>query len=186
MNETCPACGGRQLVYDEPCPTCHGTRPRALSARTIQARIPAGVKDGQRIRLRGKGAAGENGGPAGDLYVVVRCRRTGSSAARATTSPSTCRSPSTRPRSAPRSRSRPSAARRSPSRSRPARPTAAPSGSAARAPRKADGTHGDLLATVEVQVPAVLDHGRPRGRRGLPRRDRRQAAARQPLRGSLT
>ena len=55
MNETCPRCGGRQLVYDEPCPTCHGSG-RGLSGRTIQARIPAGVKDGQRIRLRGKGA----------------------------------------------------------------------------------------------------------------------------------
>ena len=71
MNETCPACGGRQLVYDEPCPTCHGSG-RGLSARSIQARIPAGVKDGQRIRLRGKGAAGENGGPAGDLFVTVK------------------------------------------------------------------------------------------------------------------
>ena len=71
INETCPVCGGRQLVYDESCPTCHGSG-RGLSARTIQARIPAGVKDGQRIRLRGKGASGENGGPAGDLYVVVK------------------------------------------------------------------------------------------------------------------
>ena len=71
MNETCPACGGRQLVYDEACPTCHGSG-RGTSARTIQARIPAGVKDGQRIRLKGKGAAGENGGPAGDLYVSVK------------------------------------------------------------------------------------------------------------------
>lgn len=71
MNETCPACGGRQLVYDEPCPTCHGTGT-GRSARTIQARIPAGVKDGQRIRLRGKGGAGENGGPPGDLYVTVK------------------------------------------------------------------------------------------------------------------
>ncbi|MGZ4466766.1 MAG: molecular chaperone DnaJ [Nocardioides sp.] len=71
MNETCPTCGGRQLVYDEPCPTCHGSG-RGLSSRTITARIPAGVKDGQRIRLRGKGAAGERGGPAGDLYVTVR------------------------------------------------------------------------------------------------------------------
>lgn len=71
MNETCPTCGGRQLVYDDPCPVCHGSG-RGTSARTIQARIPAGVKDGQRIRLRGKGGAGENGGPAGDLYVTVK------------------------------------------------------------------------------------------------------------------
>ena len=71
MNETCPKCGGRQLLYDEPCPTCHGSG-RGLSSRTISARIPAGVKDGQRIRLRGKGASGERGGPAGDLYVTVR------------------------------------------------------------------------------------------------------------------
>ena len=63
MNETCPECHGRQLVYDESCPTCHGSG-RGLSSRTVSARIPAGVKDGQRIRLKGKGAAGENGGPA--------------------------------------------------------------------------------------------------------------------------
>ena len=71
LNETCPKCGGRQLIYDEPCPTCHGSG-HGLSARSIQARIPAGVKDGQRIRLKGKGSAGVNGGPAGDLYVTVQ------------------------------------------------------------------------------------------------------------------
>ena len=71
MNETCPACRGRGLVVDDPCPTCHGSG-RGQSSRTIQARIPAGVKDGQRIRLRGKGASGERGGPAGDLYVNVK------------------------------------------------------------------------------------------------------------------
>ncbi len=71
VQETCPGCGGRQLVYDEKCPSCHGSG-RGSSARSIQARIPAGVKDGQRIRLRGKGAQGENGGPAGDLYVAVK------------------------------------------------------------------------------------------------------------------
>lgn len=71
MNEPCPACGGRQLLYDEPCPTCQGSG-RGVSARTIQARIPAGVKDGQRIRLKGKGGSGENGGPAGDLFVTVK------------------------------------------------------------------------------------------------------------------
>jgi molecular chaperone DnaJ len=71
MNETCPTCRGRGLVVDDPCPTCHGSG-RGLSNRTVSARIPAGVKDGQRIRLRGKGAAGERGGPAGDLYVNVK------------------------------------------------------------------------------------------------------------------
>ena len=70
MNETCPNCRGRGLIVDDPCPTCHGSG-RGTSSRTIQARIPAGVKDGQRIRLRGKGAPGERGGPAGDLYVTV-------------------------------------------------------------------------------------------------------------------
>jgi molecular chaperone DnaJ len=70
LNETCPACGGRGLVVDDPCPTCKGSG-RGFSNRTISARIPAGVKDGQRIRLRGKGANGEAGGPSGDLYVVV-------------------------------------------------------------------------------------------------------------------
>jgi molecular chaperone DnaJ len=73
MNETCPECHGRQLVYDEACPTCHGSG-RGLSSRTVSARIPAGVKDGQRIRLKGKGAAGENGGSPGDLLVTVRVR----------------------------------------------------------------------------------------------------------------
>ncbi len=71
LNETCPRCAGRQLVYDEACPTCAGSG-RGQSTRTIQARIPAGVKDGQRIRLRGKGGAGERGGSPGDLYVTVK------------------------------------------------------------------------------------------------------------------
>jgi molecular chaperone DnaJ len=74
MNETCPECHGRQLVYDEPCPTCHGSG-RGRSSRTLQVRIPAGVKGGQRIRLKAKGAAGENGGPPGDLLVTVHVRK---------------------------------------------------------------------------------------------------------------
>ncbi len=70
MTEPCTHCRGRGMVVDDPCPTCHGSG-RAASSRTMQVRIPAGVKDGQRIRLRGKGAPGERGGPAGDLYVTV-------------------------------------------------------------------------------------------------------------------
>jgi molecular chaperone DnaJ len=68
--EPCRDCRGRGLIVDDPCPVCHGSG-RAPSTRTIQARIPAGVKDGQRIRLKGKGAPGERGGPNGDLFIVV-------------------------------------------------------------------------------------------------------------------
>lgn len=71
MAETCPHCRGRQYLYDDPCPQCFGAG-RTRTTRTIQARIPAGVKDGQRIRLAGKGAAGDHGGPAGDLLVTVK------------------------------------------------------------------------------------------------------------------
>jgi molecular chaperone DnaJ len=74
LNETCPTCRGRGIFVDKPCTACHGSG-RGLSDRTIQARIPAGVKDGQRIRLKGKGAPGEAGGPAGDLFVVVTVSR---------------------------------------------------------------------------------------------------------------
>ena len=70
MTEPCRECLGRGLVVDDPCPVCHGSG-RGVSTRTIQARIPAGVRDGQRIRLRGKGGPGEHGGPPGDLYVTV-------------------------------------------------------------------------------------------------------------------
>lgn len=68
--EPCVACSGRGLVVDDPCPSCRGSG-RGKSTRTVQARIPAGVKDGSRIRLKGKGAPGERGGPNGDLYVLV-------------------------------------------------------------------------------------------------------------------
>ena len=68
--EPCTACAGRGLIVDDPCPSCRGSG-RGVSTRTVQARIPAGVKDGARIRLKGKGAPGERGGANGDLYVVV-------------------------------------------------------------------------------------------------------------------
>jgi molecular chaperone DnaJ len=71
--EPCRACRGRGAVVDDPCPTCSGTG-RQLSDKTLSVRIPAGVDDGQRIRLAGRGQPGANGGPAGDLYVVVHVR----------------------------------------------------------------------------------------------------------------
>ncbi len=68
--EPCPSCRGRGLFVDDPCPSCQGSG-RGTSSRTVQARIPAGVKDGSKIRLKGKGGPGERGGPAGDLFVTV-------------------------------------------------------------------------------------------------------------------
>ncbi|MGW3293174.1 molecular chaperone DnaJ [Streptomyces xiamenensis] len=70
LTDPCVDCKGRGLIAQDPCSVCRGSG-RATSSRTMQVRIPAGVGDGQRIRLRGKGAPGERGGPAGDLYVVV-------------------------------------------------------------------------------------------------------------------
>ncbi len=68
--EPCPHCHGRGLVVDNPDPRCNGTG-RAMSANAISARIPAGVKDGQKVRLRGKGGKGEHGGHPGDLIISV-------------------------------------------------------------------------------------------------------------------
>lgn len=73
VTEPCRDCRGRGMVVEDPCPVCSGSG-RAKSTKTMQVRIPAGVTDGQRIRLKGKGGAGENGGAAGDLYVVVHVR----------------------------------------------------------------------------------------------------------------
>ncbi|MFC8900372.1 molecular chaperone DnaJ [Streptomyces cinereoruber] len=70
LTDPCVDCKGRGLIAETPCDVCKGSG-RAKSSRTMQVRIPAGVSDNQKIRLRGKGAPGERGGPNGDLYVVV-------------------------------------------------------------------------------------------------------------------
>ncbi|MEU2653944.1 molecular chaperone DnaJ [Streptomyces sp. NPDC007325] len=70
LTDPCVDCKGRGLIAENPCEICKGSG-RAKSSRTMQVRIPAGVSDGQKIRLRGKGAPGERGGPHGDLFVVV-------------------------------------------------------------------------------------------------------------------
>jgi molecular chaperone DnaJ len=73
ISEPCRECRGRGMVVDDPCPTCSGSG-RAMGSRTIQTRIPAGVADGQRIKIPAKGAPGERGGPPGDLYVRVHVK----------------------------------------------------------------------------------------------------------------
>ncbi len=71
FSSPCPRCGGRGLVVEDPCPTCRGSG-REHRPREVKVRIPAGVTDGRRIRLKGRGGPGRNGGPPGDLFVIAR------------------------------------------------------------------------------------------------------------------
>ncbi|POM26581.1 Chaperone protein DnaJ [Actinomadura rubteroloni] len=156
VQEPCHLCHGRGLVVDDPCVTCHGSG-RATGTRTIQARIPAGVADGQRIRLKGKGAPGENGGPAGDLYVNVKVAphavfgRAGDNL--------TLTVPVTYPEAALGAEIRVPTFQGQPVTLR--LPEGTPNGRTLRvkgrgAPRR-DGTKGDLLVTVDVHVPQKVD-----------------------------
>ena len=156
ITEPCKECLGRGLVVDDPCPTCGGSG-RGRSSKTLQARIPAGVDDGQRIRLRGKGASGENGGPAGDLYVRVHVgthRVFGKKGANITVEV-----PITFSEAAlgaevmvPTLTGRPVGVKV---------PPGTPNGRVMRVrgkgARRADGTSGDMLVTIKVLVPDNLD-----------------------------
>ena len=71
--QTCPKCGGRGKIIHQPCPKCHGAGVERRQ-RTIKAKIPAGIDNGQTISLRGQGNAGKNGGSAGDLHITVTVR----------------------------------------------------------------------------------------------------------------
>src|SRR5213078_1896481 len=71
LSQPCPRCRGNGTVIEQPCPNCHGSgRERRIKTYTVN--VKPGVKDGTRIRLKGKGEPGMNGGPAGDLHVVTR------------------------------------------------------------------------------------------------------------------
>lgn len=152
FSEPCRDCRGRGLLVDDPCPVCHGSG-RAMSTRTIRVRIPAGVADGQRIRLKGKGAPGEHGGPAGDLYVVCHVKphpvfgRSGDNL--------TITVPVTFPEATLGSEIKVPTLRGMPVTVR--IPAGTPNGRTLRVRGKGanrrDGTKGDLLVTVEVVVP---------------------------------
>jgi molecular chaperone DnaJ len=70
ISQPCQRCGGSGTIIEEPCPTCHG-EGRLRTTKRYRANIPAGVKEGSKVRLAGKGEPGPGGGPPGDLFVVV-------------------------------------------------------------------------------------------------------------------
>ncbi len=74
IQQTCPTCHGKGKVVAEPCTACHG-QGRVKKSKTLSVKIPAGVDQDDRIRLTGEGEAGLNGGPHGDLYVVVNLKQ---------------------------------------------------------------------------------------------------------------
>ena len=73
IQQTCPTCHGTGKVVSDPCAACHG-QGRTKKHKTLSVKIPAGVDQDDRIRLSGEGEAGMNGGPPGDLYVVVNLK----------------------------------------------------------------------------------------------------------------
>ena len=73
LQQTCPRCRGAGTIIKNPCDTCLG-QGRVRRTRTLAVKVPAGVDNGDRIRLSGEGEAGRNGGPPGDLYVEISVR----------------------------------------------------------------------------------------------------------------
>ena len=73
VQQTCPTCNGKGKIIKDPCNSCHG-QGRKQKTKTLNVKIPAGVDTGDRIRLSGEGEAGEQGAPAGDLYVQVHVK----------------------------------------------------------------------------------------------------------------
>jgi molecular chaperone DnaJ len=74
VQQTCPRCHGSGKIITDPCAKCHG-QGRVQEQKTLSVKVPAGVDDGDRIRLSGEGEAGLHGGPSGDLYVQIHVRK---------------------------------------------------------------------------------------------------------------
>jgi molecular chaperone DnaJ len=155
LDEPCRQCRGRGLLIDDPCPTCSGTGT-ATTERTLRVRVPAGVADGQHIRLKGKGDPGSRGGPAGDLNLLVHVGshrvfgRKGDNL--------TLRLPVTFPEAAL------GTTVKVPTLDGPTVNVKIPAGTSngrtlrvkGKGVRRKDGTRGDLLVTVDVVVPTEL------------------------------
>ena len=73
VQQTCPTCGGEGQTISDPCASCNG-RGRVRKTKSLMVKIPAGVDNGDRIRLSGEGEVGERGGPTGDLYIQIHIR----------------------------------------------------------------------------------------------------------------
>jgi len=71
--QTCPKCGGSGEIIEEPCPKCRG-EGRVKEKREISIKVPAGVKDGSRLRLKGEGNVGRRGAPSGDLFIITEIK----------------------------------------------------------------------------------------------------------------
>jgi molecular chaperone DnaJ len=73
VQQACPECQGRGQVIKDPCSDCRGSG-RVRQTKNLSVKIPAGIDNGDRIRLSGEGEAGQNGGPSGDLFVEIRVK----------------------------------------------------------------------------------------------------------------
>ena len=74
QTQTCDRCNGTGKFVKEPCPNCNG-QGKVKKRRKVTVNIPAGVNDGHKLRMRGEGQAGENGGPSGDLYIIIKVEK---------------------------------------------------------------------------------------------------------------